>query len=137
MKEINYLFDFPEVEKIASSKGFLKEFLKASTLWENKEYITSCIQFGKKVSDDIAFGIFAKRIKSALNKLVLDEKIMTEDELRESLTVMIKTNTLFSYENIKKTKDEIEKGLHNELLNIVKEEIELESFCDGIDWGVL
>lgn len=140
------LFDISnEVHNEIENIEWLKSFLKYSSIYNNYNYLRSCI-IGTPQTDNKLIGIFCNRIKSYYRSYV-DSKQMSEEELKNIIIVMVKNFIFLNKDNLLKTKTHIEQGFYRECLSDFykneekveqsKEDKELQEAINDLDWGDL
>ena len=125
---------FFEQERKDEANKFIKRFLSASSLWGNEYYMCN-----KTLPHPVPYhqgvGILYNRIKALLKNLV-DTGEMSEETLKDCLRILVKEEKIISTKNVLSTKEYIEAGLYDDLLNIIGEEIELEQISDYVWEGL-
>lgn len=140
------LFDISnEVHNEIENIEWLKSFLKYSSIYNNYNYLRSCI-IGTPQTDNKLIGIFCNRIKSYYRSYV-DSKQMSEEELKNIIIVMVKNFIFLNKDNLLKTKTHIEQGFYRECLSDFykneekveqsEEDKELQEAINDLDWGDL
>lgn len=140
------LFDISnEVHNEIENIEWLKSFLKYSSIYNNYNYLRSCI-IGTPQTDNKLIGIFCNRIKSYYRSYV-DSKQMSEEELKNIIIVMVKNFIFLNKDNLLKTKTHIEQGFYRECLSDFykneekveqsEEDKELQEAINDLDWGEL
>lgn len=140
------LFDISnEVHNEIENIEWLKSFLKYSSIYNNYNYLRSCI-IGTPQTDNKLIGIFCNRIKSYYRNYV-DSKQMSEEELKNIIIVMVKNFIFLNKDNLLKTKTHIEQGFYRECLSDFykneekveqsEEDKELQEAINDLDWGNL
>lgn len=116
------LFEDDEIDKEEKkAKNFLNNFFKAEILWNNKEYIQTQLIHGRYLEFQEGIAIFYNRIFN----FIKNNTELTEEELRNSLVILIKENKLLTYKNILLTNEFIKNGFYNNELEFINTEIEL------------
>lgn len=112
---------------------FLNDFYSSSKIWRNELYLTTKLLPNQKTTFEEGAAILVKRTKIMITKFV-DSGEYSKEMLRNCLLIIIKENKIISEDNIRKTKDFIDLGFYNEELNIIEEELELESIAEDDFW---
>lgn len=117
------------------SKEFAKNFMSNNNFLfrDDNIYIDDNLLAGRRFNknkDGVAYGIFINRIKSCYEYFVIDN-IMSEEELNESLAILVTTDSLFTIDNVVSIHQAIKAGFYDEELEKYKETIEFEQ----LDWG--
>lgn len=117
---------------IENKDKFIKDFFEEHKFIfkDVNHYIANSVIRNSSMDRGALIGTLYKRIKSALAKYV-DEGLMSEEEFYNSLSIMVKYDTLFTYKNLEKTNRAIKMGIYDEELNELKTQIKMAQ----LDWG--
>lgn len=117
---------------IENKDKFIRDFFEEHKFIfkDGNHYITDSVIQNSSMDRGALIGTLYKRIKSALAKYV-DEGLMSEEEFYNSLSIMVKYDTLFTYKNLEKTNRAIKMGMYDEELNELQTQIKMAK----IDWG--
>lgn len=111
---------------------FIKDFFEEHKFLfeESNSYMKEKLIKGYNLNNKQEVAILHRRIKNAFKKYV-DSGKMTEEEFKDTLSIMVKKNLFFTYDNFEKIARAIDIGLYDDELKIIRERVEIRK----IDWG--